>query len=217
MTTPFTPIAQTSDETVKPPLRNPSAAVHSVFVERISTRAIHPAPLPAELLRSLFEAARWSPSAANSQPWLFLIADKEPHLRRFRALLNESNRRWADQAPVLVFVLARKHHEGKPNRTAEFDAGAAWMSVALQATLLGLRARAMGGIKVEAVYDELRIPREDYQVLVAVAIGRPDDVSQLPEDLRVREVPTPRKPLDEIVRRGAFNDFDTFSVESNTP
>lgn len=207
--------AAASDHATTSPLRNPSADVHSVFLERISTRAIHPEPLPEAQLRSLFEAARWSPSAANSQPWLFLVADKEPHLSRFRTLLNDQNRRWADHAPVLVFVLTRKHRDGKPSRTAEFDAGAAWMSLALQATLLGLRARAMGGIKIDAVHEELRVPREDYQVLVAVAIGRPTDIGQLPEDLRLREVPTQRKPLHEIVRRGAFDDFEPFGLDAN--
>jgi nitroreductase len=190
--------------------RTPSTPIHPLFVERVSTRAFSSEPLSPTLVRALFEAARWSPSAANSQPWLFLVADHEPTLTQFRGLLNEQNRRWADNAPLLVFVLTQKHREGKVSRTAEFDAGAAWMSLALQATLVGLRARAMGGIRLDAVYDELRVPREDYQVLVAVAIGRPADATILPEDLRAREVPTQRKTLDQIVRRGAFDDVSPF-------
>ncbi len=125
--------------------RTPAAVVNPVFLQRVSSRAFQTAPLPAALVRSLFEAARWSPSAANTQPWLFLIADTEPTLTLFRSLLNEQNRRWADSAPLLTIVLTKKHRDGKPSRTAEFDAGAAWMSLSLQATLLGLRTRAMGG------------------------------------------------------------------------
>ncbi len=55
--------------------RRPTAPVDPLFVERWSPRAFDPRPIPRETLLSLFEAARWAPSARNEQPWLFLFAD----------------------------------------------------------------------------------------------------------------------------------------------
>jgi nitroreductase len=47
---------------------------------RAPSPAKHPAGNPAEL----FEAARWAPSAYNSQPWRFLYARRDtPNWERF--------------------------------------------------------------------------------------------------------------------------------------
>lgn len=176
-----------------------------LFISRRSSRAFSPVPLQAFELASLFEAARWAPSASNAQPWLFIYADREPELSAFRALLRDSNRRWADRAPALAFVFASKQKEdGTPNRTALFDAGAAWMSLALQAHVLGLNVRAMGGIHRERVYEELSVPVDQYELGCAIAIGRPGEQSSLPADLQERERPNSRKPAASVALRGRF-------------
>lgn len=155
---------------------------------------------------ALFEAARWAPSANNEQPWLFLYAGDEPSLARFRPLFVDSNRVWCDRAPVLAFILARRHSafDGKENRWAQFDTGSAWMSLALQARLLGLYAHAMAGIHREQVYEALNIPRDRYEVMAGLALGYYGDPATLPRALREREYPNERKPLAEVARRGGF-------------
>jgi nitroreductase len=180
------------------------AAIHDQFIKRWSSRAFAEERLDQATIDSLFEAARWAPSAANNQPWLFIYADSEPDLVLFRSLINDKNRRWADRAPLLAFVLARKHQQGKPIRSAAFDTGAAWMSLALQAHQLGLTARAMGGIHREQVYPALGIPSEDYEVMCGLAIGRIGDGAFLPPDLAERERPNSRRPLAEVAVRGGF-------------
>jgi nitroreductase len=45
---------------------------------RRSIRAYRPDPVPAALLRELAETARWTPSAANTQPWEFTVVGGEP-------------------------------------------------------------------------------------------------------------------------------------------
>src|SRR5277367_1265614 len=103
------------------------ADVDPSFVQRWSPRAFLSEPLDPAAVESLFEAARWAPSASNLQPWLFVYADSEALLERVRPIVRDSNRRWADRAPLLVFVFARRHNPktGDPNHLAAFDTGAA--------------------------------------------------------------------------------------------
>lgn len=63
--------------------------VHSLLAERWSPRGFDQAhELADERLTALLEAARWAPSAANSQPWRFGVARRggEAHARLFAAL-----------------------------------------------------------------------------------------------------------------------------------
>jgi nitroreductase len=188
--------------------RVPEAAVDERLLSRWSRRAISPEPLPFDLVRSLFEAARWAPSAGNLQPWLFVYA-ADPLLRkRAHPLLSEQNRRWAARAPLLIFVFARRNHPetGRPLRCAAFDAGAAWLSLALQAQQLGLVTRAMGGIDHEQVYKVLGVPEAEFESQVAIAVGFPGDPAALPEDLALKDYPSPRKRQHEFVFNGRYTE-----------
>ena len=188
------------------PSRVPTVPIDPMFLDRWSPRAFAPEPVSKEALASLFEAARWAPSCYNEQPWLFLYASKEEDLDVFRSLLTPKNRVWAEGAPVLAIVLARRAFEknGKPNRWAAFDAGAAWMSLALQARRLGLYTHAMAGFDEERAYEALGAPKERYEAMAAIAIGRRGDPPQLPEDLARRETPSLRKPLAEVAIEGRY-------------
>jgi nitroreductase len=116
------------------------------------------------------------------------------------ALLVEKNQRWAARCPLLMFVLARRQFKegGRENRHAPFDAGSAWMSVALQARRLGLYAHAMAGFSLKKAYEVLGVSEEDYLIMAAIAVGRKGDADQLPEDLRTMESPNARKPQAEV-------------------
>jgi nitroreductase len=183
-------------------IREPEFPVDRLFLDRWSPRAFSPEPIPHATLMTLFEAARWAPSCFNDQPWYFLYASEESGLAKMRAILVEKNRQWASRAPVLALVCSHKFfkHNNQPNRWAAFDAGAAWMSLALQASKLGLYAHGMAGFDVEAAYSQLGVSREKFDIHAAVAIGRLGDPKLLPEDMAVREGPSPRKPLAEMVR-----------------
>ncbi|MCU0612991.1 MAG: nitroreductase family protein [Candidatus Eisenbacteria bacterium] len=187
--------------------RRADRPVDAQFLDRWSPRAFSPAPVPQDVLDSLFEAARWAPSCFNEQPWLFLCARERPDLDQFRGLLLDSNRVWADRAPVLAYLFARKTFErnGKPNRWAMFDCGAAWMSLALQARRLGLYAHAMAGFRREDTYEELGVPAADYEVICAIAIGSYGDPAVLPPDVAAREKPNDRKPISSFVIYGRMD------------
>src|SRR5271156_6185392 len=89
-----------------PPARRPDAEVDALFVERWSRRAISDRSLTQQQIDTLFEAARWAPSAGNQQPWLFVYASQPESLARGRQILKEGNQVWASRAPLLVFVFA---------------------------------------------------------------------------------------------------------------
>lgn len=187
--------------------RTPEAEVDSLFPDRWSPRSFCSEPLPPQQVAALFEAARWSPSCYNEQPWLFAYAVTQEDRTRFAEALVEKNRQWASRAPLLLFVLARRSFvsNGRPNRHALFDAGAAWMALALQARRLGLHAHAMAGFSVERARATLRVP-EDYEVIAAVAVGRRGEPGELPEDLAAMEAPNGRKALAEVALEGGFKD-----------
>lgn len=191
--------------------RTPSYPVDPLFLHRWSPRAFTAEPVTEEEARTLFEAARWAPSASNEQPWLFLYARTPEDRARFLPGLVEFNQMWAKEAPLLVFLFARKfarngEEPDRPNPTAKFDAGAAWMSLALQAEMLGLSAHAMGGINPEKIHAITGVPTSQYDVIAAVAVGHRGSPAQLAPMFAAREQPSPRLPQDQIVAEGRFRE-----------
>jgi nitroreductase len=186
--------------------RRPEAEVDPLFVERWSRRAFADRALTRAQIDTLFEAARWAPSANNLQPWLFVYASQPDSLARGRALLKETNQRWASKAPLLVFVFARKTNPdtGAPIRTAQFDTGAAWQSLALQAHKLGLSTRAMGGIHHEQTYEALGVPAAEFESMIAIAVGYPGARESLPAELHDREQPNARRNRQEFAFEGRY-------------
>src|SRR5690242_12057960 len=127
--------------------------INHIFRARYSGRAYDPAQeVSTHDLNAVFEAARWSPSGGNLQPWRYVVARKEdgPGYERLLKLLNDNNREWGQHAPVLVLTGAlttRINAQGEKinNHTALYDLGMANMSLALEATHRGLMAHMVGG------------------------------------------------------------------------
>jgi nitroreductase len=162
--------------------------------------------LTDEALMSLFEAARWAPSSYNNQPWRFIYAKRNTeHWHKFFNLLVEGNKVWAKNASALVVVIARKsfEHNEKPARTNQFDTGAAWENLALEATFRGLAVHGMQGFDYDKARKDLEVP-ENFDVVAMIAIGKKGLRNQLPPQLQEREYPNDRKPLKEIVMEGLF-------------
>jgi len=183
--------------------RQPEAPVDPLFVGRWSPRAFGSAPLAEDTVASLFEAARWSPSCYNDQPWLFVFGTTEGERATILETLVEFNRTWAARAPLLAVLFARRRfaHDGSPNRWAPFDTGAAWMALTLRARQLGLFTHAMAGFDPARAHELLSVPEADYEAMCVVAVGPLGDPALLPASLRERESPSPRKALAEVARR----------------
>lgn len=176
------------------------------FPARWSPRAMAGTALTHGEVETLLEAARWAPSCFNAQPWRFAYALRgTPPWPTFLDLLLDGNRTWAANAGALVAVASRRRYErnDQPAPTHGFDAGAAWMSLALQAARMGLVAHGMWGFRNDDARAALQLG-DAYELYAMVAIGHPGDLDVLPEDLRSREVPSDRKPLAEISAEGTF-------------
>ena len=157
-------------------------------------------------LMTLFEAARWAPSASNQQPWRIFYAMRDtPEWPLFFGLLKESNQVWCrNAAALLVFAsVSINPKTGAPFKTHSYDTGSAWISVALQGWLKGLVVHGMAGFDYEAARQQLDIPA-DWNVEAMAAVGRPGKVEDLPERLRAREVPSTRQPVTEFIFRGSW-------------
>lgn len=190
--------------------RHSEHPIDSLFTSRWSPRSFVLKAIPEKDLMTILEAARFAPSANNTQPWRFVYAMRDtPEFERVLSTLVEFNSVWARNASALILlfsqkiVKARDTGEDKPFYSHAFDAGAAWMSLALQAQLLGYHAHAMGGVLHDKAMEVFNVP-PSFRLEVAIAIGTKGEREALPENLQLRETPSDRKPLAAIAGNGVF-------------
>lgn len=177
--------------------------LHPLIAGRWSSRAFDKKKVPSvKVMERLFEAARWAPSAMNSQPWRFLsFGPEDPDaLDKARDLLNSGNF-WARSAPRLLFVLTRKNRPGGqvPNRLAQYEAGMAAAQMALQAMEEGLVFHQMAGFDRQGLFQSFSLS-EDFEALTAVALGYPGLIEEVPSEKRELETSErERKELESLV------------------
>jgi nitroreductase len=176
--------------------------------QRRSRRAYTDQPVEPEKIHSLFEAARWAPSSVNEQPWLYLYAtnDQAGLWAKIFESLNEGNKVWAKNAPLLIVSLVRKNfvRNDHPNTSARYDLGGANALLSIQAAHLGLNVHQMGGFNADMLRQNLNIP-STLDPVVIMAIGYPGDAQSLPEHLKVRELaPRERYVQQEFVMNKSF-------------
>ena len=182
------------------------------IARRWSPRAYDPDRIVSDRdLLTCLEAARWAPSSVNEQPWRYLVFDhKDPEAReRARACLSDGNA-WARRVPVLILSVAKLTftRNGKPNRHAHYDTGAATVSLCLQATALGMFAHQMGGFDSARARAEFAIP-DNCEPMTMIALGYYGRVEDLQEPQRSRETePRARLALDAIYFRGYWGGGD---------
>jgi nitroreductase len=185
--------------------------IHELLRRRWSPRVFAPRAVAADVLRSLFEAARWAPSSYNAQPWAFLVAAKEDreNFDRILSTLVEFNRGWAWNAAVLMINAGKKKfdHDGSPNRHALYDVGQATAYLTVQATAMGLAVHQMAGFSPEKAREIFHVP-EGWEPGAAVALGYPAEADEVPENLREKEkAPRVRKPIEEFVFTGKWGEI----------
>jgi nitroreductase len=186
--------------------RHANYPIEPLILNRWSPRAFAADEIPEHTLMTLFEAARWAPSSNNNQPWRFVYAKRGGRgWDRLLNLLVPNNKSWCEKAAALVVVVSKTTFDfnGTPSITHSYDAGAAWQTLALQATAIGWAAHGMQGFDYKRAQTELRIPA-DFNVEAMIAIGKPGDPAQLPEKLREREFPNDRKELQNLVFEATF-------------
>jgi len=161
--------------------------------KRYSVRAYKPDPVEEEKLEQVLEAARWAPTAANRQPFLFLVlptAGREAELRRIY------NRDWFVQAPLIICACSLPAQgwvrmDGKPY--TDVDVAIAMDHLILAATDLGLGTCWIAAFDPAAAREVLGLP-DDVEPVVFTPLGYPADQPR----------PKSRKPLSQLVCRGLW-------------
>ncbi len=184
--------------------------VLDLIKNRRSSRAFSKRPIEAMQIYSLFEATRWAPSSTNEQPWLYIYgtADQPELWNKLFECLNEGNRLWAKDAPLLILSLARKNFSRYPgaNAHAMYDLGGANSFLTLQAVEMGLQVRQMAGFNYVKTIEDIHIPTSTYELGVFMAVGYPGDPETLPEKLKAREMePRERFLQQEFVMNRVFD------------
>ncbi len=164
----------------------------NIIKTRRSIRRYKSQDVPEDHFDRILEAARWSPSAINKQPWRFIvIRDKETKKKlgnyaKFYFLIN----RFISDAPVIIVVCV----EDKAYKWALLDCAMASQNIMLEAHSLGLGSCFIGVFDEHKIKQILRLP-DKMGIIALITIGYPDGQVETP----------PRLELDEIVFYDVYN------------
>ncbi len=177
-------------------------ALHPLLAERWSPRSFAPDHvLDDTTMTALLEAARWAPSAGNTQPWRFLVGRRgEATFEELASLLRPGNQTWAPHASALVLVATKTRDDrGRPLPWASYDAGLAVATMTVQAQHQGLAIHQMGGFDAEGARHQLQLD-DTLEPVVVLAVGIRDEEERLPAELAERErAPRTRAPLESLL------------------
>jgi len=179
---------------------------------RRSIRKFKDQPVPADLIRTILQAAIQAPSGKNRQPWRFVVVREDRRAEMVQVMragidhvetlgIEPGSSRWTAQvmerAPVTVFIFndAQEHTPGKlmwdePGDVVDVQS----IGAAIQNMLLAAQELGLGSLWIADVfyaYNQLIAwLGETHQMIAAVSVGYPDE----------SPAARPRKPLDEVAR-----------------
>ena len=169
---------------------------------RWSPRAFDNKAIKKEELYQLFEAARWSASSMNEQPWSYYYAFRgETGHKKMLACLAPGNSVWAGAAPLLILSVAkiRFTYNNKANRHALHDVGAANLALSIQASSMGIQVHQSGGFDMDLTIETFDLDPGQYVPATFMALGYPGNPAILSDDMRRLETsPRKRKPSEDL-------------------
>ncbi len=187
-----------------------AVAIETLLTQRTSPYSFDPdRDVVEQDLRALFEGARWTMSSYNAQPWRYIVGVKSrsPAVwQQIYEVLVEGNQGWAEHAPVLALGLTKTifEHNGKENKAAMHDLGAASANLTFEATARGISVHQMIGIEADKAADTFSLPPEIIP-LTALAIGYAGDNPKLATELAERDKrPRERIAVADFLISGSF-------------
>jgi len=170
-------------------------SVLRVIKERRSVRRYKADPIPEDVLHRVLDAARFSPSGKNLQPWKFILVQDESLKQR---LAEASVRQFfIAEAPIVVVACGFPDRcysrMGNYMKSWPVDVAIAVEHLMLQAQEEGLGTCWIGAFEEEDVKSVLDVP-EEVRVLALTPLGYPAE----------NPVSRGRKSIDEII---SFNSF----------
>jgi nitroreductase len=178
-----------------------SSRLHPLLASRWSPTTFDEAhAVTVDDVELLLEAARWAPSAGNSQPWAFIVGRRgDGTHRRLTAHLAGSSARWAPTASLLVANLSHRFVEDTEWDYSEFalyDLGQAVAHMTVQARALGLHVRQFRAFHRAAVAAEFAVPQH-WEVTTMSAIGRVADATASADTSSGGQ--RQRRPVDDLL------------------
>jgi nitroreductase len=174
------------------------------IIKRRSIRKQKADAIGEEAVQKILEAARWSPSWANTQTWRFVVVRDSAIKDRLADTLSSNNPAAGAirNSPVTIVICAELNRagcrDGKPSTDKGgywymFDAGIAMQNICLTAHSLGIGTVIVGAFDAPKATEILEVP-EGYCVVSMVPLGLPDEEGRTPK----------RKELSEIVYHDKF-------------
>ena len=187
------------------------SALHPLLAARHSSRAFDESrDVDDAALRRLLEAARWAPSAGNSQPWSFLVLPRgSAGHQTFVSHLSRGNSGWVPRASAVFVAIAQvgAGPDGNGPKWSDYsfyDLGQAAAHLTVQAASLGLSSHQFAGFDHDAVAAAFGVP-DWWKVMTGIAVGLHGDPTQVdPRDAEREERERVRRPLDEIAYAGTW-------------
>ncbi|MBL7198289.1 MAG: nitroreductase family protein [Candidatus Omnitrophica bacterium] len=159
-------------------------SAYTIIQKRRSIRRFKQRAVSYKTLIRLVNAARLAPSAANLQPWEFIIVNKKPlvdkifsHLK-WAGYLGDKGAPEEGRRPSVYIVVLINKHKCKFPKYAQADLGAAIENMLLAATEIGVGSCWLGAIDRKAIAKILSLPR-NVAVEYVVALGYPDEKSKI--------------------------------------
>jgi len=171
--------------------------VFKAIQERHSVRRYMPDSIPTNQLLRILESARLAPSAANIQPWHFIIVSD--HQKREALSKSGMFSRFLSDSPVVIVGCGNR----KASRWYIVDTTIALQNMVLAATAEGLGTCWVGSFDEEHVRKLLDIP-DQFSVIAIIAIGHAREERDLAG--AILHLFRRRKQLKEIASRDKFGD-----------
>lgn len=181
--------------------RTNSNSIHPLLKKRWSPRAFESRTVEPEKIGNILEAARWSPSASNIQPWVFFVGMKgDETYRKIFDTLVEFNQLWAKFAPMLILNCGKTTTaDGSPNENWQYDTGQSVAHLTFQAMEEGLHVHQMAGFD-KKMADKLFDLPGDVKALTVTAVGYIGDPGMLHPRMQKSELAgRERKEMDTFV------------------
>ncbi|MDF1548121.1 MAG: nitroreductase family protein [Bacteroidales bacterium] len=182
--------------------------INELQKKRWSPRSFADTEIPKGKIYSMFEAASWAASSRNEQPWRFIygLKGEGENYKKIIDTLVSWNQKWAKTAPMLVVGVAKLNsdYHNKPNEYAHYDLGQAVAAMSLQAISDGIYVHQMGGFEKDKVRNSFKMS-DNYEPMVAIAVGYLGQPEDLPDDMReLEEKPRTRYELNRLIFNGDF-------------
>ena len=142
-------------------------SVLDVILNRRSIRKYDDKDIPQDVLETIMEAGRQSPSAANRQPYHFIVVTNSEIKKDLPGLVS----RFIKNAPVVIVGCANP----KALLTAKWasvDTTIALENMVLAASSLGIGSCWIGAFNEQKVKDKLQIP-ESWKIVALLSLGYP--------------------------------------------